>query len=202
MKNVTLILMLLIILIHQKSFSITPQADQFRPLCVDLARRLVTEKVKIHAHHQKRDKKNLRTTASKKQISFQQIPIVISSNSDIKMAKLILQSARSKKEAKTFKEKLQAEDKLFSGIGLVLSDDQGENFLSQCSEHLVQSQKKCEKFIGKDFAKFNSCLSQSTSDDSIKLTRFIPFVAYKLKSRELASKNRVEIKYKNKLAKK
>lgn len=158
--------------------------DQYSPLCIDLARRIVTGKVSYYQNFKRNSKLAKRSTASS--VRFESFPQVVSHPVDKKVIKLILSSIQDKKRAKNFTQKLDAEDKLINGIAKVMNQE-GKPFMNQCVNLYQQAEKKCNAYISKDFNKFTQCLSTITSEESLAVARFVPFVSYKHKARSLAS---------------
>lgn len=162
----------------------TNYSDQYVPLCVDLARRVVTDKV---AHYQSAKKNALmknRSTASN--ISFSKFPNVINQKVDQKLIKLILLSLKAKKSAKNFTQKLDAEDKLITNLSSLLKKE-AKPFLQNCFNAYKNAEVKCNKFMGANFNKYTQCVSSITGDKSQTLSKFIPYLSYKQKMRSVAS---------------
>lgn len=187
MKKFNCIMILAICLTSSISFAaprkISSQ-DQYSPLCIDLARRIVTGKVSYYQNFKRNSKLAKRSTASS--VRFESFPQVVSHPVDKKVIKLILSSIQDKKRAKNFTQKLDAEDKLINGIAKVMNQE-GKPFMNQCVNLYQQAEKKCNAYISKDFNKFTQCLSTITSEESLAVARFVPFVSYKHKARSLAS---------------
>ena len=160
--------------------------EQYVPLCVDLARRVITDKVGFYQKYKKVKMQNgLRATASK--LNFSDFPQVVSSKVDGKMIQIIISSIKAKKLAKNFTQKIEAEDKLINGLTKVLNTD-AKPFLNSCVGLYKVVEKKCNAFMSKDFNKYTTCLSSLTSDKAPHVAKFIPFLSYKQKLRSVASK--------------
>jgi hypothetical protein len=165
--------------------------DQYAPLCIDLARRIVTDKVGFYQSVKKSQLKT-RKTASASKLKFEQLPHVVNHKTDKKVISLILKSIQDKKAAKNFTQKLDAEDNLIQGIAKLMKFE-GKPFMNHCVSLYNAAEKKCNAFISKDFNKFTSCLSSITSENSVHVSKFVPYVNFKNKSRQIASKSKKRV---------
>lgn len=161
--------------------------DQYSPLCIDLARRIVTGKVSYYQSYKKQQRNSKRSTASA--VRFESFPQVVSHPVDKKVISLILKSVQDKKRAKNFTQKLDAEDKLINGIARVMNQE-AKPFMNRCVSLYKQAEKQCNTYISKDFNKFTQCLSTITGEESLAVSKFVPFVNYKHKARSLASSSK------------
>lgn len=160
--------------------------DQHSPLCIDLARRIITTKVSYYQNF-KKNKKSFRNTAST--MKFESLPPVVSPRVDKKVISLILQSHKEKKMAKNFTQKLNAEDRLISNMSKVMKTE-GKNFMNQCVNLYKSAEQKCDAYISKDFNKFTNCLSTITNEQGLAVSKFVPFVNYTIKARSVASRQK------------
>lgn len=160
--------------------------DQYSPLCIDFARRIITDKV---AFYQSIKKNNLRKRSTASEIKFNRLPYVVNHHADKKVISLILKSIKDKRNAKNFTQKIDAEDKLINGIARVMKQD-GKVFMNSCVNLYAQAEKKCNSLISKDFNKYTTCLSSMTNEQSPVVSKFVPFINYKQKTRSVASNNR------------
>ncbi len=172
MRNVNYLMLITICLSTAVSFAaprkISSQ-DQYSPLCIDLARRIVTGKVAYYQNFKKSQKLSKRSTAST--VKFESFPQVVSHPVDKKVISLILKSVNDKKRAKNFTQKLDAEDKLINSIARLMKTE-GKPFMNRCVSLYQQAEKQCNAYISKDFNKFTQCLSTITSEESMAVSRF------------------------------
>ncbi len=159
--------------------------DQYSPLCHDLARRIVTDKVSYY-QSAKKNKLSKRSTASANILRFESLPQVVSHKTDKKVIALILKSIKDKRAARNFTQKIEAEDNLIHGIARVMQNE-GKSFMNHCVSLYNAAEKKCNAYISKDFNKFTNCLSTITSENSVHVSKFVPYVQFKNKNRVLAS---------------
>lgn len=190
-KNLILSLLVLVTsTIHAAPRKISSQ-DQYSPLCIDLARRIVTDKVGFYQSvKNKKIMYSKRATASIQSIKFETIPQVVNHKVDKKVISLILKSNKDKKAAKNFTQKIEAEDKLINGITKLMKQE-GKPFMNHCVSLYNAAEKKCNVYISKDFNKFTQCLSSITSENGPSVSKFVPYVSYKNKARMIASKSKL-----------
>lgn len=167
--------------------------QQYQPLCVDLARRIMMEKISFYKNYLRLVQiKSMKSSArysdqSRARKKFNDFPAIISSSVDLQMVKYILASDKVKTQARGFDKKLAAEENLINHLNNLLTQ-QGTQYLNSCIQHFAVSEKKCSGFIAKNFNQYNSCVNDLTSERSENVVALIPFLSYKNKLRNLASR--------------
>ena len=174
MKNTLAFLVVSIMNLIQSSQALS---SEYRPLCVDLGRRMVQEKMTAYYKLNKMIDRNIAN--SKNSFDFKSLPVVVSKNLDFSIAKILVQNNKDQLKSQSFNQKMELEEKLISRIQKQLASQEGEKFLSNCENLYVAASKHCTyKFGAKTPSKNAQCVQQYVSIQSPFLQKIVPFATF------------------------
>ncbi|MDH4467084.1 MAG: hypothetical protein QE271_03430 [Bacteriovoracaceae bacterium] len=177
--KLTFLMISIMNLIH----SVPSLANEYRPLCVDLGRRMVQEKMTAYYKLNKMIDRNIAN--NKNSFDFKSLPSVVSKNLDFSIAKILVQNNKDQLKAQNFDQKMELEEKLILRIQKQLASQEGEKFLNSCENLYVAASKHCaQKFGAKTPSKNAQCVQQYVGVQSPFLQKIVPFATFASKMRK------------------
>lgn len=155
-------------------------AQSYQPLCVDLGRRMIQQKIQTYRQLSKMVSRTVAT--SQTNFKFESLPAVVSPQIDFAVAKVILQNEKSQKTAKSFDEKMNLEERLLAVMQKQMSAKDGKLFLQRCENLYTSAAKFCkDKRQAKSSAQNAQCVQQYVGVESPYLQKIVPFAAFAVK---------------------
>ena len=150
---------------------------EYRPLCVDLGRRMVQEK--MTAYYKLNSLIDRKIANSNNSFDFKSLPTVVSKKLDFSIAKILVQNNKDQLKAQNFNQKMELEEKLIMRIQKQMSSTEGEKFLNSCENLYVAASKHCtKKFGAKTPSKNAQCVQQYVGIQSPFLQKIVPFATF------------------------
>jgi hypothetical protein len=157
--------------------------EQYRPLCSDLARRVVTAKATFYSSY-KHLSKNKRKPASMIK-SFYDFPAAINHKTDFNIIKALAASGKKTAHAKSFLDKLKAEEFAIASV----ENELGSDFYASCTNSMEKIENSCKRLLGKSYKQYEQCLSKMTNTNSPEYANLFPFKNFQLSFKKVVAKN-------------